>query len=170
MGTEYLRAACATLIGLVFVASAVTKLRDFGGFARSLPALAPVAPGLVRPLASAVVAAEAVVPVLLAVPPWASYGFALAFGLLTAFTAAIVLALRRGRRARCRCFGASGAPVGPRHLVRNGTLLAVTALGWAAPPSLAVPAGLAVAATAGLAGAVLVISFDDVADLFARSS
>ncbi|WP_433186621.1 MauE/DoxX family redox-associated membrane protein [Actinoallomurus sp. CA-150999] len=53
---EYVRAACASLIALVFVASAVSKLRDFGGFERSLPGLAPVA-RLARPPARAVVAA-----------------------------------------------------------------------------------------------------------------
>ncbi|WP_248965285.1 MauE/DoxX family redox-associated membrane protein [Sphaerisporangium perillae] len=167
---EYVRAACATLIVLVFAASAVSKLRDFDGFARSLPALAPVGAGLVRPLALVIVAAETATPILLAVPPATSYGFALACALLAAFTAAIAVALRRGRRAPCRCFGASSVPVGHRHLVRNGALLIVTVLGGLAPQGLPAPAGLAVAATAGVVGAVLIISFDDVVDLFARSS
>ncbi|MCC5577543.1 methylamine utilization protein MauE [Microtetraspora sp. AC03309] len=167
---EYVRAACATLIAVVFAASAVSKLRDFRGFARSLPTLAPVSARLVRPLALVVVAAETATPILLAVPRAASYGFALACALLTAFTAAIAGVLRRGRQATCRCFGASSEPVGRRHLVRNGALLISTVLGGLAPQGLPAPAGLAVAATAGVAGAILIISFDDVVDLFARSS
>ncbi|XVQ81944.1 MauE/DoxX family redox-associated membrane protein [Microbispora siamensis] len=167
---EYVRAACATLIAVVFAASAVSKLRDFPGFARSLPALAPVGARLVRPLALLVVAAETATPILLAVPGATSYGFALACALLIAFTAAIVAALQRGRQAACRCFGAPSGPVGRRHLVRNGTLLAGAFLGGLAPQGPPAPAGLAVAATAGVAGAILIISFDDVVDLFARSS
>ncbi|MET8154944.1 hypothetical protein ABZT47_01145 [Sphaerisporangium sp. NPDC005289] len=48
--------------------------------------------------------------------------------------------------------------------------MAVTVLGLPAPQGSPAPAGLAVAAEAGLVGAVLIISFDDVVDLFARSS
>src|SRR5262245_61417587 len=65
---EFLRAGCASLIGLVFLASAVSKLRDFGEFRRSLPILVPVgrgAPGLLGPLAALVVGFEAAVPALL---------------------------------------------------------------------------------------------------------
>ncbi|MET8138709.1 hypothetical protein ABZU32_00225 [Sphaerisporangium sp. NPDC005288] len=58
----------------------------------------------------------------------------------------------------------------PRHLVRNDALMAVTVLGLPAPQGSPAPAGLAVAAEAGLVGAVLIILFDDVVDLFARSS
>src|ERR1700743_188050 len=65
---EYLGVGCASLIGWVFLASAISKLRHFGEFTRSLPALAPARPGHVRPLAMTVVAAEAAVPALLLVP------------------------------------------------------------------------------------------------------
>ncbi|MFC4589316.1 MauE/DoxX family redox-associated membrane protein [Sphaerisporangium corydalis] len=167
---EYVRAGCATLIALVFLASAVAKLRDLPGFRRSLPALAPVGAGLVRPLAMLVVALEAATPILLVTPPATSYGFALACALLIAFSAAIAVALRRGRQAPCRCFGASSTPIGPRHLVRNATLLGIAGLGWLAPERLFPPAGGAVAVAAGLFGAILIVSFDDIADLFARSS
>jgi Methylamine utilisation protein MauE len=163
---EYVRAGCAGLIALVFLTSAVSKLRDLRGFEASLPALAPVPSGLLRPLAVAVVAAEGAVPVLSVIPPAISYGFGLAGVLLVAFTVAITLALRRGRRAPCRCFGASSTPIGPRHVVRNATLLAVTALGASAPGGHPEPAGLAVAAAAGLVGAILIVAFDDIVDLF----
>ncbi|GAA4624121.1 methylamine utilization protein MauE [Actinoallomurus vinaceus] len=167
---EYVRAGCVSLIALVFVASAVSKLRDLGGFERSLPALAPVPSRLVRPLARAVVAAEAVIPVLLLVPPATAYGFGLAGVLLIAFTVAIAVALRRGRRAPCRCFGASSTPIAPRHLVRNATLLVAAALGGMAPGGLPVTAGLAIAVAGGLVGAILIVALDDIVDLFARSS
>ncbi|MEV6859801.1 MauE/DoxX family redox-associated membrane protein [Streptosporangium subroseum] len=167
---EYVRVACASLITLVFVTSAVSKLRDFDGFARSLPALAPVRSDLVRPLAMVVAATEMAIPILLVIPPATSYGFMLGCVLLAAFTTAIAVALRRGRRAPCRCFGASSTPVGPRHLIRNGALLITALLGGLAPQGLLPLAGMAVAAAAGLIGAILIVSFDDIVDLFARSS
>ena len=162
---------CASFIGWVFLASAISKLRHFGEFTRSLPALAPVRPGQVRPLAMAVVATEAAVPVLLLFPATVFYGFALAGALLTVFTAAIVTALKRGRRAPCRCFGASSTPLGPSHLVRNAILLISTLAGGLALDAQPLQAaGLVVAIAAGLVGAILIMAMDDIAFLFARTS
>jgi Methylamine utilisation protein MauE len=168
---EYLGVACASLIGWVFLASAISKLRQFGEFTRSLPALAPVRPAQIRPLAMSVVAAEAAVPVLLLFPAAVSYGFAVAGGLLAAFTAAIAIAFKRGRRAPCRCFGASSTPLGPSHLVRNAILLISTvAGGLALDAQRPQAAGLAVAIAAGLVVAILIVAIDDIAVLFARTS
>jgi hypothetical protein len=168
---EYLGVGCASLIGWVFVVSAISKLRHFGEFTSSLPALAPVRPGQVRPLAITVVATEAAVPVLLLFPAAIFYGFALAGALLAAFTAAIGTALKRGQRAPCQCFGASSTPLGARHLVRNSILLISTlagALAFDAQPQQA--AGLVVAIAAGLVGAILIVAMDDITFLFARTS
>jgi hypothetical protein len=167
---EYVGVGFASLIGWVFLASAISKLRHFGEFTRSLPALAPVRAGQVRPLAMTVVATEAAVPVLLLIPAAIFYGFALAGALLAAFTAAIVTALKRGRRAPCQCFGASSTPLGPSHLVRNSILLISTLAGGLAldaQPQQA--AGLVVAIAAGLVGAILIVAMDDIAFLFART-
>jgi hypothetical protein len=170
---DYLRVGCASLIGLVFLASAVSKLRDYGGFTRSLPALAPVRPGLLQPLAVVVIASEAAVPILLAIPPAMTFGFGLSCCLLCAFSAAIAVALKRGQHAPCRCFGSSSRPLGAGHLIRNAILL-ITAVagglaGGLAPGVHAQLAGVAVAIPAGLFGAILIVAFDDIAYLFARS-
>jgi hypothetical protein len=168
---EYVGVGFASLIGWVFLASAISKLRHFGEFTRSLPALAPVRVGQVRPLAMTVVATEAAVPVLLLFPAAVFYGFALAGALLAAFTTAIVIALKRGRRAPCQCFGASSTPLGPSHLVRNAILL-VSALagGLALDVRPQQAAGLVVAIAAGLVGAIFIVAMDDIAFLFARTS
>ncbi|MGK5556157.1 MauE/DoxX family redox-associated membrane protein [Actinomadura kijaniata] len=167
---QYLPAGCACLIGLVFAVSAFTKLRDRAGFVRSVPDLAPALPArLLGPLAHSVIVLEAAVPVLLAVPATRTLGFGVALVLLTAFTVAIAGALRRGRRAPCRCFGASAAPLGPRHLARNGVLLTAAATGAVTPGDATSTAGLAVAAAAGLVTGLLIVSFDDLVDLFAGS-
>lgn len=166
---EYLRVGCASLIGLIFLASAASKLRDFGGFRRSLPALAPVRPWLLQPLAVTVITAEAAVPILLAIPPAMSFGFGLGCGLLGAFSVAIPAAMNRGQRAPCRCFGVSSTPLGAAHLIRNAILLgaAVAGLLVSGPPPVA--AGVAVAVAAGLLGAVLIVVFEDIVYVFARS-
>lgn len=166
---EYLRIGCACLVGLVFAVSAISKLRDFDGFARSVPALVPARPGRSRLLATATTALEALVPPLLIAPPTASYGFGLAVVLLAAFTTAIAAAIRRGHRATCRCFGPPSVPLGPRHLVRNGALLVWAVLGGLSPGGLPPAGGVAVAAASGLVGAVLIVSLDDIVDLFARN-
>ncbi|NYD48182.1 putative membrane protein YphA (DoxX/SURF4 family) [Actinomadura luteofluorescens] len=166
---ELVRIGCACLVGLVFAVSAVSKLRDFDGFARSVPALVPVPPGRARLLAIATTTLEALVPPLLVAPVTAPFGFGLAAVLLAAFTAAVATSVRRGRRTACRCFGPSSAPLGPRHLVRNGVLLACAVLGALAPGGLPPAGGIAVAAAAGLAGAVLIVSLDDIVELFARN-
>ncbi|MFB4314952.1 MauE/DoxX family redox-associated membrane protein [Actinomadura sp. 21ATH] len=167
---EFVRIGSACLIGLVLAVSAVSKLRDVDGFARSVAALVPgIRPGRARRLAIATIALEALVPPLLIAPPTTSYGFGLAAVLLAAFTAVIAASVRRGRRTACRCFGPSSVPLGPRHLVRNGALLACAAAGGLAPGGLPHAGGAAVAAAAGLVGALLIVSFDDIVDLFARN-
>ncbi|MFI6586828.1 MauE/DoxX family redox-associated membrane protein [Embleya sp. NPDC050493] len=172
----YIYVGCAGLIGLVFAASAVTKLRDFTGFVDSIPGLVPMRARSTRPIGCAVVAAETSVPVLVLLPPTRGPGFVVAGVLLAAFTAAVGAALRRGRRSPCRCFGASDTPLGARHLVRNGVLLAASIAGLSAtgldPSADLLPplAGSAVAVVVGLVGALLIISLDDIVDLFARNA
>jgi hypothetical protein len=118
--------SCRAFITLVFVISVAGKLKGrhaFLGFTDSVRALAPRLPA--GPTAVAVIATEAVIVVLLALPTASLAGFALATALLSAFTVAIGTTVRRGEQVACRCFGsASSAPVGPAHLVRNAFLLA----------------------------------------------
>ncbi len=78
---EFVR-SCAVLL-VVFAVSSVSKLRDFRGFLRSLPARAGVEDRWLAPL-GVTVAAESAVAVLLAVPATATVGFVLADGLLLA--------------------------------------------------------------------------------------
>lgn len=165
---EYLRAAAAALIAVVFAASATAKLRDLRGFARSVPALVPMPAKWVTPVSVGVVVLELASALLVLVTAVA--GFVLASALLLAFTVAIAASLRRGRRAPCRCFGATETPIGPRHLVRNAVLICSAVLGALAPEPLPPVAGAAVAFAAGVVAAVLVVAMDDIAVVFARSS
>jgi len=181
VATVIIGARC--LVGVVFLVSAVTKLRSsaaFAEFVASLRATGLVPARWARRVAVAMVLTEAAIPALLAapvlveVPPLlAAAGFALAAGLLGVFTAGLGLAVSRGVRTPCRCFGASAAPLGLPQIVRNALLtvtaaaglVAVLAAGSAGTGQMH-PATVAMAGAVGLVLAVLAISFDDLVDLF----
>ncbi|MEV6398955.1 MauE/DoxX family redox-associated membrane protein [Streptomyces sp. NPDC051907] len=173
----YLLFACRVLLVGVFLVAVAGKLRGraaFDEFAASIRAMRLLPRRLAAPAAAAVAATEAAVVVLLAWPAAVPAGFALAAALLIVFTAGIALALRRGRREPCRCFGASAAPLGPVHVVRNLFLALAAAAGlvlslaegahW--PPNAG--AG-ALALTAGVIGVLLVVRLDDLTALFTTS-
>ncbi|WP_169986193.1 MauE/DoxX family redox-associated membrane protein [Microbispora sp. H10836] len=177
----YLFAFCRLLTGIVFLMSAVSKLRGrtaYEEFTAATRALTRLPARRVRPVAALVVAAEAAVAPLLAWGPTVLAGFCVALGLLAAFTVAIVAALRRGRRVPCRCFGASAVPVGPGHLARNAVLVVAAAAGAVLAATEAVvagsgavladldPAGLAAVALAAGAMAALLSATGEIADLF----
>ncbi|WP_431932894.1 MauE/DoxX family redox-associated membrane protein [Nonomuraea jabiensis] len=163
--------ASQVLLTTVFVVSAYSKLRSRAAL-RSFAATLRSLPGPARfPAAMATVVMELVAAATLIVLPQA--GLAVGGMLLIAFSAWIAVSLRRGRREPCRCFGASTTPLGPVHLVRNGLLLLVVALGSVALMSPGGPvtvAGLALAVPVGLVAAILLIVFDDIADLFMEVS
>ena len=168
----YVLVACRVLLLLVFMTSAVGKLRShaaWDGFVRSLRDLRLAPDAAVRGVAAGAVGGEIGIVLLLAAPVTVPVGLALAGALLVAFTVAIVVTLRRGVRAPCRCFGSAALPLGRRHVVRNGLLLAVVvlcALSLARASTPAHPAGLAVAAVAGLIGGALLVFFDELVELF----
>ena len=171
---EYIVVGCRSLVALVFLISAVSKLRDrrsYAGFVAATQRLGPrrVVARHGRPLAAAIVAAELAVPALLLLPATAPAGFGLAVVLLTGFTVAVLTALRRGERAPCHCFGATSEPVGRGQVVRNVLLGIVALLGMAVGPIAGAAPDLAGAMAAVVTGgviAVLVAAAEDIADLF----
>ncbi|GAB3151882.1 MauE/DoxX family redox-associated membrane protein [Microbispora hainanensis] len=170
----YLFAFCRLLTGIVFLMSAVSKLRGRAAYEEFTAATRVLVRLPARPVAALVVTAEAAVAPLLAWPPTVLAGFCLALGLLVAFTVAIAVALRRGRRVPCRCFGASAVPVGPGHLARNAVLLAAAMAGAVQAGAGTVlaglgPAGFAAVALAAGAAAVLLSAIGEIAGLFTSS-
>jgi Methylamine utilisation protein MauE len=166
---EYVSLGCRWLTGIVFLAAALSKVRGFDGFRRSVAALAPPLAARSGAAASAVVTSELLVVALIAVPETAFWGLAAALALDLAFVAAIVSALRRGVQEPCRCFGPEERELGAREVVRDVILGAVALaglLGAAAGPPAWHPAGRLVAAFAGAVGALFVVRFDDIVELF----
>ncbi|MCX4822353.1 methylamine utilization protein MauE [Streptomyces sp. NBC_01142] len=173
----YLVFACRILLIGVFLVAVVGKFRGraaFEEFAKSIADLRLLSRRLSTAAAAAVAVTELAVLALLAVPPTAPAGFALAAVLLLVFTTGIALALRRGRRAPCRCFGASAAPLGPVHVVRNLILALAGAAGLGLSLTEGAGAwwpehvgGTAVALTTAAIGVLLVVRLDDLMALFA---
>jgi methylamine utilization protein MauE len=170
-----------SMAGIVFGASSAGKLRSgpaFRSFTAGLGDTRLVPARRLTAIGAVLAASEAVVAILLAVAAllvWAGAGVALAIGALAAaalltsvLAAGVAVVMRRGVRARCACFGAaSNQPLGPVHLIRNLSLLAVEVVGLALSPLAAAPApaGGLVALLAGLVGALLVIRWEDLAAL-----
>jgi hypothetical protein len=168
----YLALVCQFAIGLAFAVSGISKVAGrtaFAEFVTSVGALARVPPRWRTPLAGMVVALELAVPVAM-VTPAAGSALVLAAGLLVAFSAAVWSAIRRRSTTRCRCFGPTSTPLGPLHLVRNGLLLAVAAVGaallLAGPAGPTDPGGLVVAGAAGVVLAAVLIRVDDLISVF----
>jgi hypothetical protein len=163
---------------LVFVlaAAVVGKLRAGAAGLAELAAVVRrwgVREGRARPVAVAVVAAEATAAGLTAWPATAVAGCAAALVLLSAFTAAVTRLVTAGAGVRCRCFGGVGVRLGRQHVIRNATLsavalaaLAVTALDGGAM-TVPVPA-LALVAVMAAAAAALFVFWDDLAALLRR--
>jgi hypothetical protein len=171
----YVVLGCRCVVGLVFVASVVGKLRGRAGYAGFVVAADRLGPGWAVSrvpagvLAGGVIAAEVAVPVLVVLPGTAWVGFVLAGLLASAFAAAVLAAIRRGDRAPCQCFGSSARPVGGVHLIRNVVLAAAAGAGLVAGAGAAgplEPAGVVAAVVAGVVVAAVVVTADDVADLF----
>jgi hypothetical protein len=168
----YLAIAARCALGLVFLVSAASKLRAaaaFAGFESSIRDMRLLPSAAVRAVALVVVAAEVAVTILLAVPVTATAGLLTAAALVAVFSTAIVLVLRRGGSAVCRCFGSSDTPFGPAHLLRNallgGTALAGTVGSLAAPTPVQV-GGVIVTVMAATMVAFLAITLTDIIALF----
>ncbi|MER5645914.1 MauE/DoxX family redox-associated membrane protein [Streptosporangium sp. NPDC002524] len=170
---QYIAIGMRLLIGVVFLASAVSKVmgrRAFDDFTTSLGGMRIMPPSLWRPAAIFVIASEFAVCGLLAFPgPFTALaGFLLATGLLAVFTVAVATAVHRGVRAPCRCFGVSASPLGPRQITRNLILVLCAVLGAVTAPVTGplAPAGTAVAVFGGLVWGGLAVVSDEILDLF----
>lgn len=157
----YIEVGCRAVLGLVFLAALAGKATGWRAFVSSVPGLAPGLPA--APVAVAVLAGESAAVALLALGERA--GFVLAAVMPAAFATAILLALRRGSTATCRCFGVTAAPLGRAQIVRNLLLIAVAIIGWVTPGGSVELAGVALALVAAAVLAAVLVLFDDLADL-----
>jgi hypothetical protein len=173
-----------TLAGCVFAASSIGKLssrRAYRSFRDQLAETRLVPKSMGRAAAASLASTEAAVALALlaadgltisAAPgaAWLAESALIAAAAVTLTLALGVAAVvRRGTTARCACFGAQlGRPLGPVHLARNLSLLAVVCAGLVAAPLAAGRPSLPTAALAAVAGAIaalLFVRWDDIAEL-----
>lgn len=145
---------------IAFAVAAVLKLVDRSGFRRAVVDFGAPA-RLAAPLAWIVPALELAVAVLLVPGATARWAAAGALALLIVFTAAIAVALARGRRPECHCFGSRGSDgVGRGTLARNAGLIALGAVAVAVAPGAerSLPAAFdGVSAEAAMAAGLVVL-------------
>jgi peroxiredoxin len=151
--TEYVVWSLRFATAAVFAFAAVGKFAEPDSVRQSLAEFG-VPARFTAPGSRALPALELAVAVLVLPPSTAVAGTVAALVLLAVFTAAVLVQLRRGRRPRCSCFGAS-APVSGWTPVRNAGFagLAAGALaGSLLDPGLpgTLPAGPGLGLTAGL--------------------
>lgn len=166
----YLALSCRVTIGIVFAVSVIAKVRrraafeSFKSWLATLPL--PVASEWPAACAIGLTAIELGVAVLVAFPRLAPAGLGLAAVLLAIFACGAWLALQRGTRSPCHCFGAGVAPLGRRHVVRDFTLCAMSVTGAVAARPVTEVGGIVISAGVAVAVAFSFIFLDDVAALF----
>lgn len=166
----YCALACRMLIGIVFAASAFSKLRsktEYRAFARWLGQLPLPGPLRGAPAAAAVAVTETAIVVLLIPAATAAAGLVLSAVTLAAFGAGTLVTVRRGPAIPCRCFGASQSPMSTWHVARD-LLLALLAAAAAVAASTPAPApgGIALALAVAVTAAVPTVLFDDLLSIF----
>lgn len=172
----YAALICRTVIGLVFAVSAFSKLRNGTAYREFASWLASVPVPLARNrfLPPVLAGAEAAIVVLVAVPATAVAGLVLAVLTLAALTAGTAVAVRRGARVTCQCFGPARTELSAHHVLRNGFLLVLAVAGLAVASAFSVgavaprPAGIGLSLWAAVALATFVVFLDDVVFLVGR--
>jgi thiol-disulfide isomerase/thioredoxin/uncharacterized membrane protein YphA (DoxX/SURF4 family) len=122
------------ILALVFAIAGIAKSADLAGARKSVADFG-VPAFLVHPLALVLPALELASAFALLWSGSVVWGAAGATVLLALFTAAAAIAIARGKRPNCHCFGQlHSTPVGPQTLMRNALLGAMAALVlWQAP-------------------------------------
>ncbi|MEU4623718.1 MauE/DoxX family redox-associated membrane protein [Actinoplanes sp. NPDC023801] len=160
----YLELGCRALLTTVLAVALAGKIRPaaFTAFAASLAPIRGIPAPARRPLASAIVLAEATAVVLLWTPGTVRAGYLLGALLLTVFTATLAVSRWQGAAVRCRCFGYDAGPVRSSHIIRNLGLVAVAVTGLVSASPAATAEPLLPVAAGALAG-LLVTRWDDMA-------
>jgi Methylamine utilisation protein MauE len=138
------------VLAVVLGFSGAVKLRHPLAFATAIEGYRILPRALARPAAIAIAAAEAGCAVLLAAPWTRMAGLAVAGGLVGAFLAAMSLALARGQRIGCGCFGGTAEldTVGLPSVLRAVLLEIIVVASVLARPAAAPAIGVRVLAAA----------------------
>lgn len=130
------------LLGLMFLATGISKALAPLSFRASLQAYQLTPAAWSTPLAALVILVELAIGSMLLVNLAIRWSSLIAAILLAVFTGAIALAWRHGLAIDCGCFLGSQEPVGPVAVIRDAALLLLTVLlasySWRKPASASV--------------------------------
>ncbi len=129
----YMLAFCRIMIGLVFILSSISKVRDIAQFRQTIRSFHILPQWLSKVATVLFICGEvAVVLLILIGGPLLMLGFSLAISLLLVFCLALVSALVRRMHIFCNCFGASTKQISHFDVWRNAGLIIFALLGCAA--------------------------------------
>lgn len=131
------------VLGTVFLAAAVAKLRNPLRFVSALRSYELVPRILSRPLAAALMVIETLVGLSLLLGWALDVSVSTAGALLLSFAVAVGINLRRGRVVPCGCFGSMSERISPRTMARL-CLLMLAAFGLAVVRLVSNPSPLSV--------------------------
>lgn len=114
-------------LGGVFLASVLPKLRAPAAFASAVRGYELVPPSMVGVVAVALTAVEGLLAVMLLGGWLPRVALPVAVAILLVFFTGVAVAVRRGRRVPCGCFGSASEEVSPRTLARLALLLLASA-------------------------------------------
>lgn len=118
--SPYVLAFCRVVIGVAFLVSSTSKVIDFPGFKEAVRAFRLLPSRLSSSAAFLFLCSEVAVVVLLVLGgSFLLPGFALAIGLLSLFSCALVTVVIRRIRTACHCFGPSTKEVSFIDVYRN---------------------------------------------------
>ena len=124
MWVAYLQTFCRIFLGLIFLLSSASKLRDMGGFRKTMNNFQILPTQFNCFVAWLFVGSEIMAVILLVIGgPTLLYGFLLATSLLIIFSLALVSVLIRKLPTVCHCFGSSTKAVSLFDIWRNVGLL-----------------------------------------------
>ena len=120
----YLLAFCRVALGLVFLVSSLSKVRDLAQFQHTIRAFHLLPPALSGIAAILFLGGEAMVVVLLIIGgPLLLPGFVLGGSLLLVFSLALVSVLVRKIQTPCHCFGTRTKVTSPVDVWRNSAFI-----------------------------------------------
>lgn len=124
----HLAFAAQLALGIVFLLSALPKLRRPRAFVRSVAAYEILPPGVAQVFALALIPTEVALALAFLTGSLVGVALPLAAAVLLAFLVAVGINLRRGRRVTCGCFGEASEEISPRTTARLLLLLTVVLL------------------------------------------
>lgn len=142
MLTQPVAFIASVALGVTFLISGVSKLRDPGAFLLGVLDYRVLPPRLARLYGRILPFAELVCGLALVAGLWSLIASIFAAALLVSFLLAVTINLARGRRLDCHCFGSrQSEPLGWTTVVRLCVLLAcaVLVIGWRGRTLLARP-------------------------------